>query len=131
MTTFIKKRNQWEGCGSRWTCSIEEMEASSHGWWKFFAIMGRNGPLKTVFNHQKQVLELLEQEGIEIDYFIEIPDGLQSVAWQEGGMRYLQGQIDDLEKKEAKGRKGTKASYWRLSRIANYREQLKNLKSIK
>ena len=114
------------------TFNPETQEAYSYGWWRFTArIKGklvfndyRYSP--TTGNHQSKIRRLMEDElSLKIDYFIEIPGGLQCLST---GINHYQSRIDELELTINKPRSHKAKNNERRIEIG---EHLKKIKLIK
>lgn len=113
------------------------ISARSYDHWKFVTVENE----KVIFNHypyspttqghQRKVRSLMRYLNIEIDIEVDSPQGLQATGWKNGCIKNAQESIVLLEKQEAKGRKGTLASDWRLQDIAKYKQMIEDVNHLK
>lgn len=115
---FYKRSNMYKA--SNVTFNPETKEAFSYNWWKFVDVI--NGAV--VFNtygyspstrkHQYKVERLLEQLGINVDVYIQAPQGLQ--ANLDSSRRYHREQYNLAHEKAKKARKAHTLQ-WQLDLI--------------
>lgn len=84
--------------------------ATSYGWWNFVQPIGAylvfNDYVysKTTARHQHKVRYLLRSLGIEPDFTLEVPSGLQDQNWRQSAIRHYENKIKALEEQIAKPR---------------------------
>ena len=125
------KLNLFKGSNVEFNPSI--CEATSYGWWKF---VSRIGGL-VVFNdyrysvstskHQWKVRSLLNQLGIEIDLFIEAPQGLQNL---DDAVRYYEVKIKCLNEDILKPRSQAAKNLERKGEIKALQVKIKAIKKL-
>jgi hypothetical protein len=127
---YIKKRQRYES--SNCSYDPETCLGLSYDWW---AISQRiDGQLyfndynysPSTSRHQRKILEHISDKNCVTVY---APEGLQVANALEKASAYSQSEIDSLEKLEAKGRKGTDASDWRLHWISIHEDTIECLNS--
>lgn len=129
------KRNDRSGlfCGSNVTFDPKECLAVSYGWWIFVQrIRG-----KVVFNpfsysnttvrHQYKVRQLLTSLGVEIDYYISAPRGLQDL---DSAISYYENEIASLREEIEKPRTHERKNAERRSQIKLATEKIQIIQSL-
>lgn len=132
---WVQKRNRYEG--SNVHLSITPLEAFSWNWWQFVKVI--NG--KTVFNdhwysqstnnHQKKVRWMLEHQlGMNIDYVIRCPVGLQNSDWFKSSECLIQSEIDSLKVIMNSNRRVKHLDNYRHERLNDLINEMKTLYDI-
>ncbi len=113
--------------------SLMNTTAYSYGWWRFLERI--NG--KLVFNsysysnstskHQSKVLNLLEHLGLNIDLYIEAPDGLQSLS---SAIEHYNHQIKMLEQAIDKPRSNNEVNVKRMFEIEALQRKIQEVESL-
>lgn len=127
--TWKPKSKLW--AASNVTFDEANLEAYSYGWWSFLKVI--NG--KIVFNeygysnttrkHQSKVRRALSELGIEIDLYIEAPNGLQDL---ESAINFYTNKIESLETAMIKGKAAKNAE--RKQSIEEYKNKIKQVNKL-
>lgn len=135
---FIKKRNQFEA--SNVTFNPDTSEAWSYGWWLFAEkMMTPYGKMVVVNDHSYssstvrqivKVKDLLDQLGISYVSFDLGKAGLQAYGWKNEAVKYHQVCVQILEKKQTKGRPGSRAYSYRHAQILKHKETLAFIQAL-
>lgn len=113
MIKYYERKNIYKNSNGTNTFNPETCEALSYGWWVY--VKRING--KVVFNnhsysvttskHQGEMRRLLRELDIEIDLFIEAPNGLQELD-----SRHLELEKSKAFEKSEKARSPFMRGYW-------------------
>jgi hypothetical protein len=116
--------------GSNVTFDPNTLKAHSYNWWLFVAKIGG----KVVFNnysysvstskHQSKVRGIMSKLGINIDLFVEAPEGLDNL---DNSLGYMRRRIDTLLGEISKGRESSRAQAVRRSSLLHYETAIREL----
>lgn len=79
---YFKRSNTWKASNVYYNGNTGQ--AYSYGWWRFvdvingYVIFNDFGYSTSTKCHQRKVQKLLDQLGIQVDFYVEAPSGLQS-----------------------------------------------------
>lgn len=110
--------------------------ATSYGWWNFvqpvgaYLVFNNYAYSNTTARHQHKVRYLLRSLGIEPDFIIEVPSGLQDQNWRQSAIRHYENKIKALQEQIAKPRSRKEKNLERTKQIEVYQAKIELLYEI-